>query len=47
MHFLQGPSAVQILANLGTDVVKKEPTKGAWERHWSRAEAYLNGVSAF
>ena len=47
MHFLQGPSAVQILANLGTDVVKKEPTKGAWERHWSRAEAYLNGVSVF
>src|ERR671921_13034 len=46
-HFLQGPSAVQILADLGADVVKIEPTKGAWERHWSGAEAYLNGVSVF
>jgi crotonobetainyl-CoA:carnitine CoA-transferase CaiB-like acyl-CoA transferase len=46
-HFLQGPSAVQILADLGADVVKIEPHKGAWERHWSGAEAYLNGVSVF
>ena len=46
-HFLQGPSAVQILADLGADVVKIEPTKGAWERHWSGAEAYLNGISVF
>src|SRR5919112_37920 len=46
-HFLQGPSAVQILADLGADVVKIEPPKGAWERHWSGAEAYLNGVSVF
>ena len=46
-HFLQGPSAVQILADLGADVVKIEPPRGAWERHWSGAEAYLNGVSVF
>src|SRR5919112_1802365 len=46
-HFLQGPSAVQILADLGAEVVKIEPTRGAWERHWSGAEAYLNGVSVF
>ncbi len=46
-HFLQGPSAVQILADLGAEVVKIEPPKGAWERHWSGAEAFLNGVSVF
>ena len=46
-HFLQGPSAVQILGDLGAEVVKIEPMKGAWERHWSGAEAYLNGVSVF
>src|SRR5918992_5398743 len=46
-HFLQGPSAVQILADLGADVIKIEPPKGAWERHWSGAEAFLNGLSVF
>ncbi len=46
-HFLQGPSAVQILADLGADVIKIEPSKGAWERHWSGAEAFLNGESVF
>ena len=46
-HFLQGPSAVQILADLGAEVIKVEPPKGAWERHWSGAEAFLNGESVF
>lgn len=46
-HFLQGPSAVQVLADLGADVVKIESTKGAWERHWAGAEAFVNGVSVF
>ena len=46
-HFLQGPSAVQILADLGADVIKIEPIQGAWERHWSGAEAFLNGESVF
>src|ERR671921_1637676 len=46
-HFLQGPSAVQILADLGAEVIKIEPPKGAWERHWSGAEAFLNGESVF
>jgi len=47
-HFLQGPSGVQFLADLGADVVKVEPPgKGAWERGWSGANAYLNGESVF
>lgn len=46
-HFLQGPSATQILGDLGADVVKIESTKGAWERHWAGAEAFIDDVSVF
>lgn len=46
-HFLQGPSAVQMLADVGADVIKVEPLAGAWERHWSGADAFIDGVSIF
>ena len=46
-HFLQGPSAVQMLADLGANVIKIEPLKGAWERHWAGADAFIDGVSVF
>jgi len=47
-HFLQGPSGVQFLADLGADVVKIEPPgRGTYERSWSGAEAFLNGESVF
>lgn len=47
-QFLLGPSGVQFLADLGADVVKVEPPGGTlWERNWSGANLYLNGVSAF
>ena len=47
-QFLLGPAAVQYLADLGADVIKVEnPDGGAWERHWSGADTFPGGVSAF
>jgi crotonobetainyl-CoA:carnitine CoA-transferase CaiB-like acyl-CoA transferase len=47
-QFLLGPSSVQFLADMGADVIKIEPPGGTlWERHWSGADRFLNGVSVF
>ena len=44
-HWLQGPAALQYLADLGADVVRVEPPQGGFERRWSGAGKHLAGVS--
>lgn len=46
-QFLLGPSGVQYLSDLGADVVKVEPTGGAFERHWAGGDLRVNGESMF
>jgi crotonobetainyl-CoA:carnitine CoA-transferase CaiB-like acyl-CoA transferase len=46
-QFLLGPAGVHYLADLGADVIKIEPPRGAWERTWSGANHFLNGISPF
>ena len=47
-QMLMGPAAVQYLADLGADVIKVEnPARGAWERNWAGADAFVGNTSIF
>jgi crotonobetainyl-CoA:carnitine CoA-transferase CaiB-like acyl-CoA transferase len=44
-HFVMGPLGIQILADLGADVVAVESLDGAFQRNWSAGNKYIDGDS--
>jgi crotonobetainyl-CoA:carnitine CoA-transferase CaiB-like acyl-CoA transferase len=45
-HFMMGPAGMQILGDLGADVIAIEPVEGAFQRKWAGADFFVDGDSA-
>lgn len=44
-HYLMGPLGVQLLGDLGADVIAVEPVEGAWHRRWGGAQRCVDEQS--
>lgn len=44
-HYLAGPLAAQMLADMGADVIAVEPIDGAWHRSWGGGNHTVDGQS--
>jgi crotonobetainyl-CoA:carnitine CoA-transferase CaiB-like acyl-CoA transferase len=44
-HFLLGPMGIQVLGDLGADVIAVEGPEGAWQRHWAGGDIWHDGQS--